>query len=201
MRIEQRIAFAFGVPPITRPWIFGRMFDEPSANRIEFDVALAREEVSFFLGQTRAEAAFPERTGTPISSIDVLDVALPQRFHQGANTVSRCRRNKQMHVVRHQHESMNPTAGLDGILLEPVEVQAVVLVRKKAGLPIVAPLNEVHGNGAKRQAGAPRHGFFLHCCQQVYSTSEPWSVPYFPTASEPWSVPYFPISHVAARSA
>jgi hypothetical protein len=67
------------------------MFDEPSANRIEFDVALAREEVSLFLGQTRAEAAFPKRTGTPISSIDLLDVALPQRFHQGANTVSRCR--------------------------------------------------------------------------------------------------------------
>ena len=46
-----------------------------------------------------------------------------------------------MNVVAHQHVSVNPTTGLGGILLQPIKVKAVIFLRNKADLPVIAPLN------------------------------------------------------------
>jgi hypothetical protein len=48
-----------------------------------------------------------------------------------------------MNMIGHQHISMNPTARLVGAVGQPVETGAVILVREKARLPIVATLDQV----------------------------------------------------------
>jgi hypothetical protein len=60
-------------------------------------------------------------------------------------------------MIGHQHVGVNPATGLAGILGQPIEIAAIILIGKKAGLVIIASLDEVDGNIGQRDAGTARH--------------------------------------------
>ena len=59
MRFEQRIGFTLCIATVTRPAIFSGMFNHVRAHGIQFDVALAGQQVTVFLGETGTKAPFP----------------------------------------------------------------------------------------------------------------------------------------------
>ena len=61
-------------------------------------------------------------------------------------------------MVGHQHVGMHPAGASLGVLAQPVELAAIVLVSEEARLPIVAALDHVHRHVGQHQTGAARHG-------------------------------------------
>ena len=61
-------------------------------------------------------------------------------------------------MIGHQCKSMDAAAGLAGMLGQPVEVEAVVLVGEEAGLAVVAALDQMEGNARQGKARTTRHG-------------------------------------------
>lgn len=62
-----------------------------------------------------------------------------------------------MHVVGHQHVGMNPTARFVGVFGQPIPIKTVILVGKKAGLTVVAALDQVEWHIRQRDASAAGH--------------------------------------------
>ena len=46
-------------------------------------------------------------------------------------------------MVGHENVGVNVAAALVGVLPQPVEIKAVIFIRIKARLPVVAPLDDV----------------------------------------------------------
>ena len=78
-----------------------------------------------------------------ILAIHVLDIALPQRFHQVARRPGALWRDEQMNVVGHQHIGMDATTVRANVFRETFQIEAVVFIGKETGLPVVPVLDEV----------------------------------------------------------
>ena len=63
-----------------------------------------------------------------------------------------------MHVIGHQYIGVQRAICFLQRFAEPMEVALVVLLREKARLAIVAPLDDVEGNAIEVDAGAAGHG-------------------------------------------
>lgn len=61
-------------------------------------------------------------------------------------------------MVGHENVGVNVAASLVGVLAQPVEIKAVIVIRIKAGLAVVASLDDVLRDVGQNQAGATRHG-------------------------------------------
>jgi len=90
------------------------MGDEAGAHRIEFYVAVTGHEVGFTVDQMRLELAFPQRPRSPVRSVDNPDILSANVLHHGRNGARLRGRDQQMHVVGHQHISMNGAAAPSG---------------------------------------------------------------------------------------
>ncbi len=77
-------AFTEGIGGVTGPPVLFGDFDHGGANRIELDIALAGEQIGFLLNDARAVAAFPESAAALVDPVHILDIPLPQAFHQHA---------------------------------------------------------------------------------------------------------------------
>lgn len=62
-----------------------------------------------------------------------------------------------MHVVGHEHVSVNGTTPIGNRFLEPMEVTVIILLGKKARLPIDASLYEVLRDIRQFDAWTARH--------------------------------------------
>lgn len=62
-----------------------------------------------------------------------------------------------MHVIGHQYIGMDAATCLGGMLRQPFKIDAVILVREEAGLPVIAALNQMLGNARQRKARTARH--------------------------------------------
>ena len=81
-------------------------------------------------------------------------------------------------MVGHENVGVNVAAALVGVLPQPVEIKAVVFIRIKARLPVVAPLDNVKRDVRQSQAGAARHVVCLLITEIERNLSlKPWSVP------------------------
>src|SRR3990167_1112496 len=86
-----------------------------------------------------------------------------------------------MHMIRHQHISMNPAASLIGVLSQPIQIAKIILIGKEARLAVIATLDEVNGHIWQCDAGTARHGepsFYYDECS-LAEIIKPWSVPYY----------------------
>ena len=63
-----------------------------------------------------------------------------------------------MYVVGHQHIGVNRAACLVGIFLEPVQVEALVLIGDEADLTVIASLDDMQGDMGECYAGTAGHG-------------------------------------------
>ena len=84
-------------------------------HRIKLNIAVARQQVGFGLGQAGTEPAFPQRPGALIAAVEILHITLPQLPHHLPRTLARLRRQQQMNVIGHQHISMHRAAALDDV--------------------------------------------------------------------------------------
>jgi hypothetical protein len=84
-------------------------------------------------------------------------------------------------MVGHQHVGVDQAAALVGILLQPVEIDAVVFIAHEAALAVVAPLDEVQRDTGKNDARTAGHLHRLRGTLPLKSTRKLWSVPYIPT--------------------
>jgi hypothetical protein len=63
------------------------VFGHVSSDGIKLNVSIAAENLVFLLGKARAESIFPKRSTTTVGSVDVLDIALFESFHQITHTI------------------------------------------------------------------------------------------------------------------
>jgi hypothetical protein len=64
-------------------------------------------------------------------------------------------------MVRHQHIGMDFTSGFSGIFTQPIQIDAVVIIRKETRLAIVATLDDMNWNIRQCESGAAWHGIAL----------------------------------------
>lgn len=70
---------------------------------------------------------------------------------------------------------MNQATCLVCVFAQPVKVEAVVLIREKAGLPVAAALDDVQRNVRQSQTDTARHLVSTDITAQL--NKKPWSVP------------------------
>ena len=140
MLLNQKIPLSLGVNAVARPAIFDRMF-HTRAHRVELNVALAGQQVGVRLGRAGAKAPFPEAATAPISAIHILRGTLTECLHNFAK--SGTPRHQQMNMIAHQDVRMTAATGISGMLRQSVEIEKVILVREKAGLPAIATPNQM----------------------------------------------------------
>jgi hypothetical protein len=95
---------------VTRPSVLVGLRDHPGANRIEFDVTTTGQRVAPRIHQARLEATFPQRSRTPVPTIERAYVIARESMHQPRHATRFVGRHKQMHVVTHQHIGMQLAA-------------------------------------------------------------------------------------------
>jgi len=81
VRLHERVRRSLGIRPVARPAVLPRVLHHSRTYRIELHVAIARERVALGGHQARAKSAVPEAAGAVAGAIDVLRVALREKFH------------------------------------------------------------------------------------------------------------------------
>lgn len=155
---DDRVGLAEGVASVAGPAVLPGVGNHVGAHGVEFDVALAGEQIFLGLDGTGFVAAFPEGAAALVVAVDVLDVAPAERLHELGGAFGRPRCDEQMDVVGHEGVSVDDAAPVGSRFLEPMEVAVAVLVGKEAGLAIDASLHEVLRNIGKLDARAAGHG-------------------------------------------
>ena len=127
--------------PVAAPAVLPRVLHHVGADRVEFDVAHAGEEVGFCLDQAGFVAAFPQAAGAALAAVDVLHVAATNSLHElgCASLCFGC--NQQVDVVGHEYISVDGTVPIGSRFLQPVKITEVILIGEKAGLPVDSALN------------------------------------------------------------
>jgi hypothetical protein len=92
-----------------------------------------------------------------VRPIHVLHVTLSQTLHHQRSALRPSRREKQVHVICHQHIAMHRTLEFARKQLEVVQVEPVIVFREAAGAAVVAALNEVPWKAGKPQTCTARH--------------------------------------------
>jgi hypothetical protein len=128
------------------PSVVGRVRDHPGTQRIEFDVALTGKQISLRLHERRPKAAIPKRAYSTVLSIDVPNVAASHRNHRAREIVFSNWRHQEMHVIRHQHVSVQRDLCAPQNLAQQGEVADVILFGEEARAPVMSALNHVNRN-------------------------------------------------------
>lgn len=158
MWLYQEVGLAESVAAMTGPREVRWIGDHAGADRVEFDVAVAAQQIGFILHRARFVAAFPQRAGPSIVIVDVAHVAATERLHQRRRRARVLAGQQQMHMVGHQHIGMHGDAELERQLPQVLQIARPVDVGEEARLPIIAPLHDVLGNTGKIQSGLAWHG-------------------------------------------
>ena len=106
IQLPQRIG-AIAAPPIMRGLI-----DHVRANRVHLDVALAGQPVAILLCERGFVATVPQRAGSLVLGVDVLNITAANRHDEAADRF-RCRwLHQKMLRVGHQHIGLQGVARL-----------------------------------------------------------------------------------------
>lgn len=81
--LHDRVGLGEGVVPVAGPRIVCRRIDHSGSYRIEFDVAVANEQVILRIDGAGLVAAFPEGAGAAVGVVNVLHV-VPAHILHGA---------------------------------------------------------------------------------------------------------------------
>ena len=157
VRPNQRVRQAQCVACKARPPVVAGVRHHPRAHRIEFDIAVAAQQVGLVIDQAGFVTAFPKGAGAAIAVVDVAHVAPAQRLHHARHQSAGDRRHQQMDVVGHQHIRVHRTAFAQGDLAQLAEVTVMIGVGEEARLPIVSALDDVLRNTGKVESGLAWH--------------------------------------------
>ena len=158
MRLDQLIRFAIAVGVIARPAVIMRMPHPARPHRVEFDVAVTRQKIRLALGETRAEASFPQGAAARVCAVDVLPIALTEVLHHQGGAVGFFWRQQQVDMMGHQHLSVNRAAEARGELSQFVEIAVVIFFCLETNRAVIATLDDMPGDAGQAQPGAAWHG-------------------------------------------
>ncbi|MDR6675094.1 hypothetical protein [Xanthomonas sp. 1678] len=82
MWLHQRVNLAKSVAAMARPPTARRIGDYAGAHLIEFDVAVAAEQIDFILHPARFVAAFSQGAGAAVSRVGLAHIVATERLHQ-----------------------------------------------------------------------------------------------------------------------
>jgi hypothetical protein len=133
------------------------MADDPGANRIQFDIPVARQDVPGRFDQAGLVPALPQAAGSLMLSIEVMGIALRQHVHQCRASCGATRRQEQMHVIAHEAVGVNGATGLLRDIAQQSQVNKMIAFLPKTDHAIVAALNNVDGKVRHDQAWLARH--------------------------------------------
>lgn len=142
---------------MARPSVVAGLGHHAGPRGIEFDIAIAGEQVSIAVDQCGLEPAFPKRAGAPIASVEGADVTASDGLHHARRTTRCIRCEQQVDVVGHQYIGMQGAAVLVRGFAQFLPVAQVVGGIGEAGLPVVAPLHDVLWNAGEVESGQACH--------------------------------------------
>lgn len=157
VRGEQRIVTQATERGAARPAISGGIIGHPGAYRVQVDVARAAEDIAFTIDETSLVASFPEGAGTPVTGIELPDIAATKHLHQPARGATFRRAQQQMHVVFHQHVSMQMALRVNQCLTQQRELMKTILIIKETRQAIVATLHDVLRDFREVNSGESGH--------------------------------------------
>ena len=102
MAPHQRIRGTQRMMPMAGPRKVGGVGHHPGAHGVEFDMAMALEQVAVVADRACLVASFPERCRSMVAVVDMADVASSERRLDAPDLPRRSRCHRQMHRVGHQ---------------------------------------------------------------------------------------------------
>src|SRR5262249_3131799 len=154
---DDGIGLATRMPHITGPGIVPWVLHHVRPYRVELDIPHACQEVRLGLHQARPVAPFPQRPSALVCRINVVDIPTPNGLHDLGNTVRALWRHEQVDVIGHQdirlHRSSVPRCGL----METRQIEAIIVLMKEDGLPIMPALDDVLRDPWQGIAGQSGH--------------------------------------------
>ena len=129
--------------PVAAPAILAGVLHHRGANRVEFDIAHAGEQIGFGLHHAGFIAPFLKAAGATIAAVDVLHVASADGLHELGDSILVFWRDQQVNVVGHQGIGMDVAVPIDSRFFQPVEVEVIILLGKETGRSIDSALNNV----------------------------------------------------------
>lgn len=107
------------------------------------------------------KAAFPERAGATMTSIECHDVALVEQPHRRGEVACPRQANQQVNMIAHQCVRVNTYVTGRNCLRQQFAVEMVILPVDKDGGPIHAALRDVKRDAGNDQTRATGHATVL----------------------------------------
>ena len=95
---------------VAGPGIVRWITDHARADRVQFDVSLARQQVLFVLHNARFETPFEQGAGSLVTIVEVPYIVSAQILHAMRNGICSSRRKKQVYVVGHEYPCVKGSA-------------------------------------------------------------------------------------------
>mgnify|MGYP001097229291 CR=1 FL=1 len=143
---------------------------ETRSHRTALDLALTADAITVALDQGRAEAALEQGAGSPISAVDVLDVAEAEALHQAARPALGRRCDEEMDVVGHQCIGMHRYPLSGSSLTQRSEEGSSIRLGEEDGRPVDPAHDHMQGVAGNNDSGVSCH------CGAATRRGNLWSV-------------------------
>lgn len=140
-----------------RPAVSLRRIDHRRANRVQFDVPVQRQQIAFGVDQARSEAAFPQRAGAMMATVERRHVALVEQSHRRREVVGVCGGDQQMDVIAHERVGVDADVMGRGDFGQKFAIEQVVFDIDEDRASIHPALGDVKRNAGDEQAWTTRH--------------------------------------------
>lgn len=84
---DRRIGFAQTMPAVAAPTVVRWVINHIRGNGVEFNIAVAGEQVVFSLDHASLEAALPDSATAFVGAVEVLRIPAPERLHHPGDAV------------------------------------------------------------------------------------------------------------------
>ena len=158
VRCQHGIVVAESECVMARPAVAAWIVDHRCAQWVEFDIAVALQEIVAIFDQTGFVAAFPQCPAAVVGVVEVADIASAQRLQSARDRAGSLRCEQQVDVIGHQHVSMYRAALAQCHFAQSGAIAEVVRVREETRLAVVAALHDVLGDAGKVGAERTWHG-------------------------------------------
>ena len=119
------------------------------AEGVEFDVAVAVQDVAFAVDQACFVAAFLQCSGTRVARVELPDMTTPEFLHETSDGSDIGWRRQEMDVVVHQYVRVQIAPCVEQCFAKQGQVALPIIVVEKAGQSIVTSLDNVLRNAGQ----------------------------------------------------
>lgn len=129
-----------------RPGEACRIIGHAGTDGIEVDVAVAVQYIALTVDQTGLVAALPQCPGTPVTGVELADVAASELLHETRDCTDLWRGSQQVNMVIHQYVGVQLAARVEQGFAQQRQVTSPIVIIEKAGRAVVAALDHVLRN-------------------------------------------------------